>query len=64
MTVGKWGDIPETLAIVGGSCSIHGINSKSEDVLWTVTGDNVSALDLLDFNNDGLNEVRVAVSFF
>lgn len=55
--IGKWGEIPEQLAIVGGNCSIHGFNKKSEDVLWTVTGDNVSSLALLDFNGDGFNEV-------
>jgi len=64
MTIGKWGEIPEQLAIIGGNCSIHGINSKSEDVLWTVTGDNVSSLALLDFNNDGYNEVEFDFLYF
>jgi Bardet-Biedl syndrome 2 protein len=59
MTIGKWGELPEQLVVIGGNCSIHGINSKSEDVLWTVTGDNVSSLALLDFNNDGYNEVEI-----
>jgi hypothetical protein len=63
MTIGKWGELPEQLAIVGGNCSIHGFNKKSEDVLWTVTGDNVSSLALLDFNSDGYNEV-CSFSFF
>ncbi len=58
ITIGKWGELPEQLAIVGGNCSIHGFNRKSEDVLWTVTGDNVSSLALLDFNSDGYNEVN------
>ena len=57
ITIGKWGELPEQLAIVGGNCSIHRFNKKSEDVLWTVTGDNVSSLALLDFNGDGYNEV-------
>ncbi|CAF0786537.1 unnamed protein product [Adineta ricciae] len=59
ITIGKWGELPEQLAIVGGNCSIHGFNKKSEDVLWTVTGDNVSSLALLDFNGDGYNELVV-----
>ena len=59
ITIGKWGELPEQLAIIGGNCSIHGFNKKSEDVLWTVTGDNVSSLALLDFNSDGYNEVGV-----
>ncbi|CAF3460420.1 unnamed protein product [Rotaria socialis] len=59
ITIGSWGELPETLAIVGGNCSIHGFNKKCEDVLWTVTGDNVSALSLLDFNSDGYNELVV-----
>jgi hypothetical protein len=62
MTIGKWGELPEQLAIVGGNCSIHGFNKKSEDILWTVTGDNVSSLALLDFNGDGYNEVRILFS--
>lgn len=57
MTIGQWGELPEQLAIVGGNCSIHGFNKKGEDTLWTVTGDNVSSLALLDFNGDGFNEV-------
>ena len=57
ITIGKWGKISEQLAIVGGDCSIHGFNKKCEDVLWTVTGDNVSSLALLDFTGDGYNEV-------
>ncbi|CAF4707135.1 unnamed protein product, partial [Rotaria socialis] len=61
ITIGQWGELPEKLAIVGGNCSIHGYNKKSEDVLWTVTGDNVSSLALLDFNGDGYNEVRISV---
>jgi len=64
MTIGKWGELPEQLAIVGGNCSIHGFNKKSEDVLWTVTGDNVSSLALLDFNGDGYNEVRLFFFLF
>ncbi|CAF2163704.1 unnamed protein product [Rotaria magnacalcarata] len=59
ITIGSWGELPETLAIVGGNCSIHGFNKKCEDILWTVTGDNVSALSLLDFNSDGYNELVV-----
>ncbi|CAF2424281.1 unnamed protein product [Rotaria sp. Silwood2] len=59
ITIGHWGELPEQLAIIGGNCSIHGFNKKSEDVLWTVTGDNVSSLALLDFNSDGYNELVV-----
>ncbi|CAF0848460.1 unnamed protein product [Rotaria sp. Silwood1] len=59
ITIGHWGELPEQLAIVGGNCSIHGFNKKCEDVLWTVTGDNVSSLALLDFNSDGYNELVV-----
>jgi hypothetical protein len=63
ITIGKWGELPEQLAIIGGNCSIHGFNKKSEDVLWTVTGDNVSSLALLDFNSDGYNEVCLFLYF-
>ena len=60
ITIGKWGEILEPLVIVGGNCSINALNKRSDNVLWTVIGDSVSSLALLDFNSDGYNEVRAA----
>ena len=33
-----------TVALVGGNCSILGFDKTGEDIFWTVSGDNVSAL--------------------
>ena len=30
--------------VVGGNCTIQGLDEKGEEIFWTVTGDNVSAL--------------------
>ncbi|XP_059160639.1 Bardet-Biedl syndrome 2 protein homolog [Physella acuta] len=57
--IGRIGSIPSPLAIVGGNCSILGYNQQGEDNFWTVTGDNVQSLCLMDFNGDGQNELIV-----
>lgn len=57
ITVGNLGSIGVPLALVGGNCSIQGFDWQGNDPFWTVTGDNVRSLTLVDFDNDGLNEV-------
>lgn len=47
------------LAMIGGNCAIHGFDREGNDAYWTVTGDNISAMALVDIDNDGLNEVGV-----
>eukprot|EP00906_Rhabdomonas_costata_P038539 RCo054403 len=59
MTFGKVGSIEDSLAIVGGNCSIQGFDSEGSELFWTVTGDNVSALALIDIDQDTLNELLV-----
>eukprot|EP00995_Heteronema_vittatum_P005401 NODE_184_length_1699_cov_201.142424_g21_i1.p1 GENE.NODE_184_length_1699_cov_201.142424_g21_i1~~NODE_184_length_1699_cov_201.142424_g21_i1.p1 ORF type:complete len:497 (+),score=117.79 NODE_184_length_1699_cov_201.142424_g21_i1:25-1491(+) len=59
MTFGKVGSITEQLAIVGGNCSIQGFDSEGNELFWTVTGDNVTALALIDIDEDQLNELLV-----
>lgn len=43
--------------MVGGNCSIQGFDYKGNDPYWTVSGDNVRSLALLDYDLDGENEV-------
>lgn len=43
--------------IVGGNCSITGFDFEGEERFWTVSGDNVKALEFLDFNGDGKEEL-------
>ena len=67
LTVGLIGtkDIEASpLAIVGGNCSIQGFDSEGNDPFWTVTGDNVSSLALMDYNRDGKNELIVGSEDF
>ena len=46
------------LAVVGGNCSLQGFDHDGNDPFWTVTGDNVTALMMMDYNQDGKNEVE------
>nr|XP_037289052.1 Bardet-Biedl syndrome 2 protein homolog [Rhipicephalus microplus] len=64
MTTGYLGTLRNPVALVGGNCSIQGFDHEGEDVFWTVTGDNVRALALYDFNKDGLNELLVGSEDF
>jgi len=59
-TLGGLANVPNSdtpVLIVGGNCSLQGFDQHGKDVFWTVTGDNVGAIALLDFDEDGLNEV-------
>jgi Bardet-Biedl syndrome 2 protein len=47
------------LAVIGGNCSIQGFDYQGNDPFWTVTGDNVCSLALVDFDADGENEVKL-----
>lgn len=43
--------------IVGGNCSIQAFDYEGNELFWTVTGDNVSALAFCDVNDDGVQEL-------
>ena len=65
IVVGNLGsNLTDPVAIVGGNCSIMALNNIGEEVLWTVTGDNVTSLALLDFNTNGFNELAVGSEDF
>ena len=49
---------PLDVALIGGNCSILGYDSSGNDVFWTVSGDNVSAID---FFMTEKNERRILV---
>ena len=59
IAIGNLGSLSDPVAVVGGNCAITAINKSGEEVLWTVTGDNVSSIALFDFNNSGQNELIV-----
>lgn len=64
IAVGTLGSINQPSAIVGGNCSIIALDKAGEEVLWTVTGDNVCSVELLDFNSDNQNELVVGSEDF
>jgi Bardet-Biedl syndrome 2 protein len=49
----------QQLAYVGGNCSIVGFDKDGQDAFWTVTGDNVHSLALVDYDLDGSRELLV-----
>jgi Bardet-Biedl syndrome 2 protein len=42
---------------VGGNCSITGFDADGEERYWTVSGDNVRALEFVDYDGDGNDEL-------
>lgn len=64
ITIGSLGGFKTPLAIVGGNCSIQGFDWQGNDPFWTVTGDNVRSLSLLDIDQDGENELVVGSDDF
>lgn len=48
-------DVP--VCLVGGNCSIQAFDHEGNELFWTVTGDNVSALSFCDVNDDGVPEL-------
>merc|ERR1719424_123199 len=43
--------------VVGGNCSILAFDHEGNELYWTVTGDNVSALSFCDVDGDGVQEM-------
>lgn len=64
IAIGKLGTIEPPLAVIGGNCSIQGFDLDGNDSFWTVTGDNVCSLALVDFDGDGRNELVVGSEDF
>lgn len=49
----------DPVVIIGGNCSIQAFDYKGNEILWTVTGDNVRSIIIMDIDMDGSNEVIV-----
>ncbi|ELU16233.1 hypothetical protein CAPTEDRAFT_171644 [Capitella teleta] len=64
VVVGNLGSIENPVAIIGGNCSLQGYDLEGTDTYWTVTGDNVCSLCLVDFNGDNQNELVVGSEDF
>ncbi|MCQ2817668.1 MAG: hypothetical protein MJ252_10425 [archaeon] len=66
---GMFYNYSDPLCLVGGNCSVCGINANGEDIFWTVLGGNAVCLELADVNGDKFNELIVgtddyAIRFF
>lgn len=57
LTFGKVNNMSEPVVIAGGNCSIVGLDLQGEEQFWTVTGDNVSAMEFVDWDEDGTQEL-------
>ncbi|XP_060066741.1 Bardet-Biedl syndrome 2 protein homolog [Ylistrum balloti] len=64
IVIGRLGAIEDPMAIVGGNCTLQGYDMEGNDIFWTVTGDNVCSLALVDFSSDGQNELVVGSEDF
>jgi Bardet-Biedl syndrome 2 protein len=60
----KWSANAAPMVVAGGNCSILGFDEDGEEMLWTVTGDLVRSLALLDVDNDGNLELLVGSDDF
>eukprot|EP00928_Gymnodinium_smaydae_P046709 TRINITY_DN31132_c0_g1_i1.p1 TRINITY_DN31132_c0_g1~~TRINITY_DN31132_c0_g1_i1.p1 ORF type:complete len:723 (-),score=166.02 TRINITY_DN31132_c0_g1_i1:61-2229(-) len=60
VSVIAFGNLPQIEApacVVGGNCSVQAFDHEGNELFWTVTGDNVSALAFCDVNADGVQEL-------
>jgi Bardet-Biedl syndrome 2 protein len=53
MAFGKVPGVSGSVCLAGGNCSIQGYDAQGQEVFWTVTGDNVTALSFCDVDEDG-----------
>jgi Bardet-Biedl syndrome 2 protein len=59
MLIGQTLQAKGNVVIVGGNCSVHGVDATGSEVFWNVAGDVVSAMSLIDVDEDGNNELVV-----
>jgi Bardet-Biedl syndrome 2 protein len=45
------------MVVAGGNCSITGFDLNADERFWTVTGDNARAIEFLDWDEDGDDEL-------
>ncbi len=57
LAFGTLQSIGEPLIVAGGNCSITGFDLAADERFWTVTGDNASSIQFLDWDDDGEEEL-------
>ena len=61
---GMYYSFNDPLCIIGGNCSVIGVDSNGNDQFWTVLGGNTICMTLSDTNGDGQNELIVGTDDF
>jgi len=56
--------IEQPVCVVGGNCSVQAFDHEGNEIYWTVTGDNVSALAFCDVDDDGMPELLCGTEDF
>ena len=64
LSFGSFPEVGVPMVVAGGNCSITGFDLSSDERFWTVTGDNVTALEFLDWDEDGEDELMVGSEDF
>ena len=54
----------KTLCVVGGNCSLQAFDHEGQELFWTVAGDNVSVLTLVDVDEDRSPQLVVGTEDF
>lgn len=57
LAFGTFPEVGAPMIVAGGNCSITGFDVNAEERFWTITGDNASALEFLDWDEDGKDEL-------
>ena len=57
LAFGTFPEVGAPMIVAGGNCSITGFDDDAEERFWTITGDNASALEFLDWDEDGKDEL-------
>ena len=64
LSFGTFASIGEPLIVSAGNCSITGFDIAADERFWTVTGDNASSIQFMDWDDDGEEELVVGSDDF
>lgn len=62
--IGRLGEREDNVVVIGGSCSLAAFDHTGQEVLWSVTGDNIASLAIVDVQNRGFNDLVVGSEDF
>jgi Bardet-Biedl syndrome 2 protein len=64
LAFGTFSTVGEVLIVSGGNCSITGFDIAADERFWTITGDNASSIQFMDWDEDGEDELVVGSDDF